>query len=367
MKALFMIPSLGAGGAERALTQLANALSERIDVSILTLFKEGKYIQELNQDIHYSYVFKKVFRGNIHIFKLFSPEFLFKRMIKGHYDVIVSYLEGPTTRIVSGCKDPSVKIINWVHTAATNKDVFLKSYRNEAEFVKCMNKYETTVFVAQTAQKAFEEQFNISLPHETVVYNPIDNERILKQSMENTDVTLPANSFNIVTVGRLSKVKGFDRLIDICAELKKKANIHLYIVGNGGEENSLKERVAALKAESYVSFLGFRSNPFPIVKQASLYVCSSYREGYSTSVIEALVLGVPVVTTECSGMREILGEGIEYGVITENSDRGLLCGLEKMITDDAFYEKIKEKTRERGKMFNLRDGIEKTLLVLSGE
>ena len=74
---------------------------------------------------------------------------------------------------------------------------------------------------------------------------------------------------------------------------------------------------------------GFQSNPYSYMKRSDLYVCSSYVEGFSTVVSEAVILGIPVVTTESSGMREILGDS-EYGLITENSDESLYQGMKKM-------------------------------------
>ena len=104
--------------------------------------------------------------------------------------------------------------------------------------------------------------------------------------------------------------------------------------------------------------------PYPIIKQASLYVCSSYREGYSTSVIEALILGVPIVTTMCSGMEEILGSKNEYGIITKNTDADLLDGIENIITNPNLYKSYKVAAKERGKLFELSKNVESVRRLL---
>lgn len=359
MDILFVIPTLGAGGAERALVQLVNSYTQRHKedkITILSLFDTGTYREVLSKNVTYLYVFKKMFRGNTHIFKIFSPKFLYRHMIKRRYDVVVSYLEGPTTRIVSGCPI-GTKIINWVHTSPTDASVLVKAYRNRREFVSCMKKYSSTIFVAKSAKKRFVEVFHeLHDLNMDVIYNPINNLEIRKKAREQTNYDFSDNSFNIVAVGRLSKVKGFERLIHVCVKLKQRYNIRLYIIG-GGDESSLRTLIKANQADDYIMLLGYQENPYPLISQASLFVCSSYREGYSTSVIEALILGVPVVTTLCSGMHEILGSNSEYGLIVENSEDGIYQGIAKMLSQKEVYEYYKKKTVERGPAFSLEKGV----------
>lgn len=359
MNILFMIPTLGAGGAENALVQLVNNFAQchkEDKITVLTLFDAGGYREKLINEVTYQYVFKKVFRGNIHIFKCFSPKFLYNHMIKKQYDLIVSYLEGPTTRIISGCPN-NTKIINWIHTSPTDASVLLKSYRNRTEFVSCMRKYDSTVFVAESAKKQFSNIFpELQKIDMEVIYNPINNQEIRRRAKEPTDFNFPDDTFNIVAVGRLSKVKGFERLIRVCVKLKQQYSIRLYIIG-GGEESLLRTLINENQADSYISLLGYQENPYPLVSQASLFVCSSYREGYSTSVIESLVLGVPVVTTLCSGMEEILGNDNQYGMIAENSEDGLYQGITQMLSEKGVYEYYKKKATERGAVFSLEKGV----------
>ena len=82
-----------------------------------------------------------------------------------------------------------------------------------------------------------------------------------------------------------------------------------------------------------------------------MFVCSSIKEGFSTAVTEALILGLPVVTTLCSGMKEMLGAS-EFGLITENEEEALYEGIKKMLTEKDLLEKYKEKSVERGSFFN---------------
>lgn len=99
-----MIHDLAGGGAEKVLVNLVNNMdSNKFDITVMTLFSGGVNEQFLKSHIKLTSCFHKTFPANSYIFKLFSPERLYKKFIKKKYDMIISYLEGPTARIVSGC------------------------------------------------------------------------------------------------------------------------------------------------------------------------------------------------------------------------------------------------------------------------
>lgn len=367
MKVLFFIPTLGAGGAERTLVQIVNNIDlSKFQVTVQSLFDYGELKTLLNKNIKYKYVFRKLFKGNVHLLKLFSPRVLYKYMIRERYDVIVSFLEGPTTRIISGCNDSETKMISWIHTSATNPKIFLHSYRSRREFIKCMNTYNQVVFVAESAKNSFGNTFpELDDTNEMVCYNPINSKNIIYESEKKSEIIFEEKEFNIVSTGRLETVKGFERLIKIVIDLQMKTTkkIHLYIIGKGTEYEKLNELIKKNNATEYISLLGFKRNPYTILKQADLYVCSSFREGYSTAVIEALILGIPVVTSECSGMREILGDS-RYGVITLNTDEALSAGIKEMVDNDIMCAEYREKAHERGEFYNLDNAIQKVEKIL---
>ena len=93
------------------------------------------------------------------------------------------------------------------------------------------------------------------------------------------------------------------------------------------------------------------------MSKADLFVCSSLSEGLSTAVTEALISGVPVITTDVSGMRELLGEN-EYGIITENDEDKLYEGITELINNREQLFNQKSKTVERGKIFGISKAVE---------
>ena len=182
-----------------------------------------------------------------------------------------------------------------------------------------------------------------------VIYNVNDYSQILTKSNESVeDGVFDKDTFNIVSCGRFTAQKAFDRLIDICSRLIKEGlDVHLYLLGKGDLEGAYREQIYRSGIENHVSILGFQSNPFKYVKAADLFVCSSIHEGYSTAVTESLVVGTPVVTTLCSGMVELLGEHNEYGIITENNPEALYVAVKQIILDKSMYAQYMSATQAK--------------------
>lgn len=362
-KVLFVIPTLGGGGAERVLVTLLNNLDKnKYDITLLSIFDGGVNKKYLNENVKYQSYFGKVFRGNIHLMKLASAERLYKLMIKDEYDAVVSYLEGPTTRIVSGCPFPNSRLLNWVHIEINDPKELLQSYRSLNELAKTYDKYHSTIFVSNTAKKAFESTFENIGGSKIVKYNTVDNKMIQAKSNEAVDdIKFSDEKVNLISVGRFTEQKGYERLLRIIQVLvKENFNIHLYLLGKGELENKYYEIINELDLHKYVTILGFKDNPYKYVKNCDLFVCSSFREGYSTAVTESLILGTPVVTTLCSGMEEILGYDNEYGLITDNNDAALYDGIKKLLTESNLIEHYRKKAIERGKVFS----TEKTVMAV---
>lgn len=350
-KLLFLIPNLGGGGAERVLVNLVNNLDKtQYDVTVRTLFKSNVNSKYLNSDVRYIEGRFKQFRGNIHIFKLFSPKFLYKLFIKDKYDVVISYLEGPTARIVSGCPDKSSKKISWIHVEQDGDKALAHSFRSLNEAKKCYKSYDLTVCVADTVKQNFLSLVNVD--NCVVLYNTNETNKILSLAEEPIDEDL-SNDINVFSVGRLTKQKGYDRLIEVHKKLILEGiKHHIYILGTGDAEEKLKQLVKDYNLENTFHFLGFSSNPYKYIKKADVFICSSRREGFSTAVTEALIVGTPVVSTNCSGAYELLGYDNEYGIVTENSEEGIYSGLKQMLNNPEKIKNYAELAAVRGQNFS---------------
>lgn len=366
-KVLFAIPTLGGGGAERVLVTLLNNLDKnKYDITLFSIFDGGINKKYINENIEYRFYFTKLFRGNSHLFKLFSPKKLYKMMIRDEYDIAISYLEGPTTRIISGCPYRNSKLLNWVHTEVLNPNIITKSYRSPKEAVACYNKFEATIFVSNAAQSAFIKTFENVKENMMVKYNTLDDKLIESNSKEKIDdIIIDNNKTNLVSVGRFTEEKGYERLIKIMDLLvKDNLNVHLFLLGEGKLVNKCHRIIDKLGLENYVTMLGFKDNPYKYVRNCDLFICSSYREGYSTAVTESLIVGTPVVTTACSGMEEILGKNNEYGLITDNDDASLYDGISRMLTEPGLLMHYKKKAIERRSFFSTKKTVEEVEKLL---
>lgn len=353
-KVLFLIPNLAHGGAEKVLVNLANNMNKtKFDVTVQTLFDVGVNRQYLNSDVKYIGGFKRMPRGNTYVMKLFSPEKLYKHFIRDNYDIIVSYLEGPTARILSGCTNTNTKLVSWIHIEQHTKELASKSFRSYKEALDCYSKFDRTVCVSDTVKDDFESIFDTKKPVE-VLYNTNESEKIKKLSDEKADdVDFSKDTINIISVAKIVPSKGYDRLMKIHKKLiEENIKSHIYILGIGEEKEKYEKYLAENNLTDTFTFLGYRDNPYKYVKKADLYVCSSRREGFSTAVTEALIVGTPVVSTNCSGAYELLGKNNEYGIVTENDEDALYEGIKKMLTTPNLLEAYAAKAKERGKAFS---------------
>lgn len=368
-RVLFLIPNLAHGGAEKVLVNLVNNIDKtKFDVTVQTLFDVGVNRQYLNKDVKYIGGYKKMPRGNTHIMKLFSPQRLYSHFIKQDYDIIVSYLEGPTARIVSGCPNPNTKLVSWIHIEQHTKKLAAKSFRSYNEALKCYSKFDRTICVSNTVMDDFKSIFELKSPIE-VLYNTNESDKIINLSKENMDDIHFDNSVvNMISVAKIVPSKGYDRLMRIHKKLLENGiKNHIYILGIGEEQEKYEKYLLENKLTESFTFLGYRDNPYKYVKNADLYVCSSRREGFSTAVTEALIVGTPVVSTNCSGAYELLGYENEYGIVTDNNEDSLYEGIKKMLSESNLLQDYKKKAQERGKEFSTEKtakAVENMLLSL---
>jgi len=384
-KILFLIHTLQVGGAEKVLVNLVNKLDkEKYDVTVMTVINTGVFRNELQKDVKYKTIFNVKFlnrkskqknkekSGNLFdktskvkklmakIYQFFwrhiNCEKIYKRYIKENYDIEVAFLEGISAKIIANSTNEKSKKISWIHVDLINEKKTEKFFKNKQEEKETYKKFDNIVAVSEHVKDQFIEKFKI--PEEKVVvrYNPIDNRDIEKFANEKID-DVKKEKFTICTVGRLSKQKGYDRLLEIVKKLNTdKLDFYLWIIGVGAEEEKLKKYIDENKLYN-VKLLGYKKNPYKYIKASDLFVCSSRAEGFSTVVSEAIILEKPVVTTLCSGMKELLGNDSEYGIICENDTESLYIAVKEMLTNTEKYNYIKEKVIERKDIFDINKSI----------
>ena len=341
-KILFLHFDLKGGGAERVLINLLKHLDlNKYDITLKTIFGTGPHVKDIPPGIKFSYLFRYEFRGFTWLMRFLPATFWHRLLIRKRYDIEVGYLESAPTRIVSACPYPDTKKVGWLHIEIHDRETLLTGYKDENEMIDSYNKLDQLVFVAHKTQECFEDLFPEVQTPKRVIHNVNDFDRIYNLAQKELSNELPLGDLNICAVNKLTKLKGFHRLISACSRLKQEGlmeKVKIFILGKGKESFSLKRSIEDSNLNDHIKLLGFDPNPYKYLSRMDLFICTSYREGYSTATTEAVALGVPVFTTDCSGMDEIL-EGGKYGMIVPNDDESIYQGLKDLLTH---REKIKQ-------------------------
>ena len=293
------------------------------------------------------------------VFYHFAPSFFYRLFIHKKFDITIAFIEGYATRIASGASSKTKKIA-WLHTDIINYHWTKVAYRSIEEEKNCYKKFSDIVCVAQSVKKQADIYFQTSNSTK-VIYNPIDRDKLIRLSNENIRVfeNLKRHKLQLLIVGTLNENKGQLRLLHILAKMiKKNQDVGLWIVGDGEYRDIIKETISNLGLEYYVEMFGYQSNPYPFFKQCDIYVCASFAEGFNTAITEALVLGIPVVATLCSGVIEQLGHNCEYGIIADNNEVSLHECIEKMLNPQTLKH-YQQKSVERGRDFCITNSMEK--------
>ena len=357
VKVLFLIHDLGQGGAEKVLVNLVNNMNlTKFEISVIALFGGGVNEQLLRPEIKYRSIFSKMLPGNSHIMKLFSPKILHKLIITDKYDIEISYLEGPSARIISGCRD-NTKLVSWIHVEQHTMDRLAFAFRSAKEAMKCYNRFDKTICVSEFVRKDFCSIINYK-GDTAVLYNTIEADKVRELAQEREELLKNDGRIRLVAVGTLKESKGYGRLLKIVKKLLlENYPVHLYILGEGLMRCDIEQYVKTNDMSKVVTLLGYQTNPYKYVANCDLFVCASFSEGFSTAVTEALILGTPVCTVDVSGMKELLGNDNEYGVVTENTEEALYEGIKLLLDDRKALEYYKQQAKYRGNKFEMRSTV----------
>ncbi|MBQ6067373.1 MAG: glycosyltransferase [Clostridia bacterium] len=349
---LFLINTLGGGGAEKALINLVNYIDpSRFRITVETMFDDGVNVPRLHPDIRYISKKAPCPRGIAYVFRLFSAKQLYRYFIGNEkYDILVAYMHGAPVKVISGCPDPKVRKIAWLHNGNPETGTFFKFWMTKKAAFRAYENCAAVVGVSRSVSEAFARYTGIE--DVKTVYNTCDVDLIRSLAEQDPPFRKDNDKKYLVSVGRISEEKGYDRFFEVCRRLYGEGYpLDVTVVGTGDKEDELKKRIAETSVGDWFHLAGFQENPYPYVANADLFVCPSYQEGLSTAVAEAVILGVPVVSTDVSGAKEILGEHDEYGLVTQNSEEGLYEGVKKMLSDENLRAYYRQKSSERAGSF----------------
>ena len=352
---LFILPSLGVGGLERVQVTIANKLVQNgYDVTVMILSPVDDFRDELDSRVHFIYKPLKRHLGNRLPYirhKYYddgmwetraSAEQLYKYYVGNErYDVEIAFFRGLPIKIISGSTNRKARHIAWVHNDFRKSTGYRNNFKKTDDVFDAYTTYDKVVCVSEQAAEGFCEAIG-DTGNITTIYNMLPIDRIRKLVDAGSQLHINKAKLHLVIVARLlDSAKGQVRLVDsVCRLHNEGADISLAIVGGGADHKRLRQQISENYAESYIESVGEQRNPYPYIKEADLLVCASYFEGYNLTVAEALILGVPVLSTDCTGPNEILDHG-NYGMIVENSEEGLYNGLKEFADNPELLEKYR--------------------------
>lgn len=189
------------------------------------------------------------------------------------------------------------------------------------------NYFDKLITVSESSFQANIENYPELEDKIAVVNNPINAQNILALSKLDS---FDENKTNFINIGRYSTEKGQDRLLKSFKNISmQRDDIHLYLVGHGPLHNKLNALVSRHNLRDKVTITGNLENPFPLLKKCDCFILSSHYEGQGLVLLEALILGVPCVSTDIDGPRSILRDG--QGLLVEDSEEGLAFGMSEFI------------------------------------
>lgn len=356
---LFVQHKLVCGGAEQALFDLIGLLDKtRFEAKIFVQNPGGEWEQKFRDagiELIYDYSCRQPTWNPIKKLRNLSKknrtrkaydaggEGLLDVCLPHWADIVVSYNVWYHEEMVFG---RDVKTVKYVHgDPGTNPD-----YRNEAEnHRELLRRFDRIVCVSNSAWNAFRQLSGLTQGVE-LHYNPMNSENVRRLAEAEAD--LPGSDLPyICAVGRLSTEKAFERLIVIHKRLLERGIAHrLVIVGDGPDGDFLRRLIRAMGLEETVIMAGYQPNPYPYMKHSRFLVSSSYTEGLPVIAMEALCLGVPMVTP-IDSVGEVFG-GETCGLITENTNPALEDAIARMLTDEEFYRQTVQGAKNRSAYFD---------------
>lgn len=333
---LFLINTLRSGGAEKVLVDLVNNLDpQKYTITVQTLLDGGVYVTSLSNHVTYKptikcknrlirwLLSKLIFYGN--------PKLIYSVFVRKNYDYEIAFLEGLPTKVISASTNKYAKKYAWVHIDLIDFPLSFHAYGSEAKEREAYTHFDSVFCVSEAVQTSFIRKYGPLKAHVKTLYNIIDDQKIISQSKITADLPTSIRPC-LISVGRLTPQKGYDRLLRIHKRLLD-AGLHhaLIIIGEGELYSSLNRYICENQLTNSAFLLGFQQNPHMFVSQADLFVCSSYAEGYSLVITEAVLSGTPVVSTDNSGVREPY-ESPRCSLIVDNDEEALFDALYRILS-----------------------------------
>lgn len=274
----------------------------------------------------------------------YSHKFTYRLMPKiqpdREYDLAVSFL---TPHYICAHNVRAKKKIAWIHTDYSRVQV------NRESELMMWNQYDHIASISNAVTESFLGTFP-ELKGKIVLIENILPEKLIRSQAEafSTEGEMPSRAIRLLSIGRYCTAKNFDNVPDICTRLLQYGlDVYWYIIGFGGDEALIRQRIKEAGMEGRVIMLGKKDNPYPYIKACDLYVQPSRYEGNCVTVHEAQMLAKPVVITRYATSASQLEDGVD-GVIVPMDNEGCAAGIAALLRDPGKMKTLSETCRRGG-------------------
>lgn len=356
---LFINGHLNTGGVERSLADILKHVDyTKYAVELLLLEDTGDYAAELPpevrvlfRDLHNTYggflsSLRRCIAARDWMCLRLRMLFLLRKMFgaialrpaadvllgKHYYDCAIGFRPGICSDLAAYSVQAERKI-TWWHHGEFNVDC--------AAYGNMCSRMNAVAVVSRSCKAMLQEKLPELESKLVCVPNMLDAVAINNKA---TYSPYSENTRNIVSVGRLAPEKHFENIIPAANALRAAGmDFVWHIVGEGPVRSQLEALIAENDLKDYVILEGSKSNPYPYMKYADLFVHPSYIESQGLTVLEAMALGVPCVVTKSRGPCEFIVDGVN-GLLTEQSPESLTAKVLEILNDKALYQRIRENT-----------------------
>ena len=273
----------------------------------------------------------------------------------GEYDLAISFLQ-PHNIVLNKVK--AKKKIAWIHTD------YSTVHFNTALELSVWAGFDYIASISPDCTKSFLKAFP-SLENKIIEIENILSSDFIRQQAELLDVSdeMPQHGINLLSVGRYCHAKNYDNVPDIMKRLLEKGikDLRWYIIGFGGDEPLIRQKIAEAGMKDHVILLGKKDNPYPYIKACDIYVQPSRYEGKSVTVREAQVLCKPVIVSNYPTAKSQVKDGVD-GIIVPQDNEGCADGISRAIQRRAQLDAFRAYLQEHD--YGNETEIEKILNLL---
>lgn len=258
-----------------------------------------------------------------------------KRILNKQYDIEIAFKDGFTALFT--IFGDSIAKIHWLHYEYGNCN---PNQKYDKLFKQIIPKFDKIIAVSEGVKNAFLKIYSVD--NVTVIPNIINSEKIITSSKEKPITKYIIDKINMILVGRIHEVKGYDRFLRVLSKLKEENltnKLNINILGDGPEFENIVNLNNELKLN--INFFGQIDNPYKEINNSDLFILPSKFEAFGLVVLESMILHVPVLATKTAAVESLIKDGYN-GLIADNSEEGLYNCLKYLIQNRDKIQEFKE-------------------------